>query len=134
MYFFGSLSDIDLLQIFVVDMASTDNSVSIIEKRFGSQVKLTRCNEDLGSCGGLNIGIQQALDTGCDYICCLGEAVTVEPHALKNMMRFMRGESKCGHGGRQNLSQAHAALHTTVRYLHRLQKFQSQYALCRLRG
>lgn len=92
-------SDIDLLQIFVVDMASTDNSVSIIEERFGSQVKLTRCNEDLGSCGGLNIGIQQALDTGCDYICCLGEAVTVEPHALKNMMRFMQANPNVGMAG-----------------------------------
>ena len=89
-------SDISSVQIFVVDMASSDNSVPIIEKEFGSQIRLTCCENDLGSCGGLNMGIQQALAAGCDYICCLGEAVTVEPSALQNMMRFIRANPNVG--------------------------------------
>lgn len=89
-------SNIDSRHIFVIDMASSDNSVSIIEEHFGKQIKLTCCNEDLGSCGGLNIGIQQALAAGCDYVCCLGEAVTAEPSALQNMMRFMQSNPNVG--------------------------------------
>lgn len=95
-------SDIDFFQIFVVDMASSDDSVSIIKNainHFGNFISLTCCNEDLGSCGGLNIGIRQALAAGCDYICCLGEAVTVEPSALQNMVRFMRANPNVGMAG-----------------------------------
>lgn len=92
-------SDLESVQIFVVDMASSDNSVSVIKERFGSQISLTCCNEDLGSCGGLNIGIRQALDTGCEYICCLGEAVTVAPEALHIMMRFMESHPHVGMTG-----------------------------------
>lgn len=95
-------SDIDFFQIFVVDMASSDDSVSIIKNainHFGNFIRLTCCNEDLGSCGGLNIGIRQALAAGCDYICCLGEAVTVEPSALQNMVRFMRANPNVGMAG-----------------------------------
>ncbi|MCD8038437.1 MAG: glycosyltransferase family 2 protein [Lachnospiraceae bacterium] len=89
-------SDIDAFQVFVVDMASTDSSVSIIDNRFGNRITLTCCTEDLGSCGGLNIGIRQALEAGCDYICCLGEAVTVEPSALKNMLHFIQSNQGVG--------------------------------------
>lgn len=89
-------SDLDSFQIFVIDMASSDNSVSIIKEYFHHQVKLTCCSEDLGSCGGLNIGIRQALAAGCNYVCCLGEAITVEPSALKNMLRFIQATPNVG--------------------------------------
>jgi len=89
-------SDLDSFQIFVIDMASSDNSVSIIKECFHHQVKLTCCSEDLGSCGGLNIGIRQALAAGCNYVCCLGEAITVEPSALKNMLRFIQATPNVG--------------------------------------
>lgn len=92
-------SDIDAFQIYVVDMASSDNSVSVINEHFGGRISLTCCQEDLGSCGGLNIGIRQALEAECDYICCLGEAVTVEPSALKNMLRFMQSNPNVGMAG-----------------------------------
>lgn len=89
-------SNIDSFQVFVVDMASSDNSVSIIKDHFGDRITLTCRDKDLGSCGGLNIGIQKALTAGCEYICCLGEAVTVEPSALQNMMRFMQANPNVG--------------------------------------
>lgn len=89
-------SDIKDFRIFVVDMASSDDSVSILDTQFKDRISLTRCPNDLGSCGGLNIGIGQALDAGCDYICCLGEAITVDPCALGNMMRFMQANPNVG--------------------------------------
>ncbi len=89
-------SDMESFQIFVVDMASSDDSVSIIKEHFGRQIRLTCCEEDLGNCVGLNIGIRQSLAAGCDYICCLGEAVTVEPPALQKMMRFMQANPNVG--------------------------------------
>ncbi len=102
---FGSA--LDSFRVFIVDMASSDDSVPVMEKHikerikehFNGQIRLTCRNEDLGSCGGLNIGIRQALDAGCDYICCLGEAVTVEPAALGIMMRFMQSHPQVGMTG-----------------------------------
>lgn len=102
---FGSA--LDSFRVFIVDMASSDDSVPVMEKHikerikehFNGQIRLTCRNEDLGSCGGLNIGIRQALDAGCDYICCLGEAVTVEPAALDIMMRFMQSHPQVGMTG-----------------------------------
>lgn len=102
---FGSA--LDSFRVFIVDMASSDDSVPVMEKHikerikehFNGQIRLTCRNEDLGSCGGLNIGILQALDAGCDYICCLGEAVTVEPAALGIMMRFMQSHPQVGMTG-----------------------------------
>ncbi len=44
-------SNMQSAQIFAVDMASSDNSVSVIKERFGSQISLTCCNEDLSGSG-----------------------------------------------------------------------------------
>ncbi len=100
-------SDLDSFQIFIVDMASSDDSVFLMKEYMRehakapscSQLRLTCHDEDLGSCGGLNAGIRQALDAGCDYICCLGEAVTVDPTALGIMMRFMQSHPHVGMTG-----------------------------------
>jgi len=84
------------LRIFVVDMASSDDSVSILNAHFKDRITLAQCPNDLGSCGGLNIGIRQALEAGCKYICCLGEAITVDADALDNMVRFMEANPNVG--------------------------------------
>ena len=79
----------DNLKIFVVDNASDDDSVAIITNMYGDRISLTRSDTDLGSCGGLNLGIEQALSEGFGYICCIGEEVTAEPNALKIMLDYM---------------------------------------------
>ncbi|MDE7322920.1 MAG: glycosyltransferase family 2 protein [Lachnospiraceae bacterium] len=77
------------LKIFVVDNASTDGSAAIIAKKYGNKISFTRSDVDLGSGGGLNLGMKQALSEGFRYICCMGEDVTAEPDALKAMLDFM---------------------------------------------
>ncbi len=63
----------DTLKIFVVDNASDDNSAAVITKAYGDRISFTRSDSDLGSCGGLNLGIEQALSEGFPYICCMGK-------------------------------------------------------------
>ena len=89
-------------KIFIVDNASTDDSYKIIfdavmESR--RDITLTRCEHDLGSGGGLNLGIRQALDSGCGYVCCLGEEVTVEPDTLATMLEYMHSNPGTGMTG-----------------------------------
>lgn len=92
-------------RIFVVDNASTDDSYKLISNAAsaynaksdnGSMVSVFHCENDLGSCGGLNFGIKKALGIGCDYVCCLGEAVTADENALSNMLNFMKSNPNIG--------------------------------------
>ena len=93
-------SDLDSsIKIFVVDNASDDDSEAVITGAYGEQITFTRSDVDLGSCGGLNLGIQQALKEGYTYICCLGEEITVDPDALKVMMDYMASTPSAGLAG-----------------------------------
>lgn len=93
-------------RVFVVDNASTDNSYELILEKVSEYnagahgtdgiISAVRCENDLGSCGGLNLGIKKLLDDGCDYVCCLGEAVTVDEDALANMLGFMKSSPNVG--------------------------------------
>lgn len=77
------------LKIYVIDNASDNGSFQAITEKYGESVSCTRSGTDLGSCGGLNLGITRALSEGFRYICCLGEAVTAAPDALRSMLDFI---------------------------------------------
>ena len=85
------------LKIFVIDNASDDGSQNLIASSYNdSAISFTRSDEDLGSCGGLNLGIRQALSEDFQYICCLGEEITAAPDALKIMLDFMQSHPNVG--------------------------------------
>ena len=54
----SSISDFD---IYVVDNASTDDSVSCIQKEFENKITLIVNNENLGGSGGFKTGLRAAL-------------------------------------------------------------------------
>lgn len=84
------------LKVFVVDNASNDDSLAIITNAYGDTVTLTHSDTDLGSCGGLNCGIEQALREDYEYICCLGEEITAAPDALDVMLDYMTSNPTTG--------------------------------------
>lgn len=84
------------LKIFVTDNASDDDSAAVITGRYGEQIAFTRSDTDLGSCSGLNLGIEQALQEGYAYICCLGEEITVAPDTLQIMLAYMTSNPSAG--------------------------------------
>lgn len=83
-------------RIFVVDNASDDDSETVIREQYGDAVSYMHSDTDLGSSGGLNLGIRQALAEGFPYICCLGEEITVEPDTLKIMVDYMASNPRTG--------------------------------------
>lgn len=83
-------------KIFVVDNASDDDSPSVIMAAYQNQITLMRSDTDLGSGGGLNLGIEQALREGFEYICCLGEEITAAPGALDIMLDYMTATPSAG--------------------------------------
>lgn len=55
-------SKTDDFDIFVVDNASTDNSVEAVRNRYGDQVNVLVNSENLGGSGGFNTGIRTVLE------------------------------------------------------------------------
>lgn len=87
------------LKIFVIDNASDDNSKSVITDAYGDKITFTYSAMDLGSCGGLNLGIEQALQEDFEYICCLGEEITTAPDALSVLLDFLAATPSAGLAG-----------------------------------
>ena len=76
-------------KIIVVDNASTDNSVEILEKYYINDITLIKSELNLGFSEGNNLGIEYALKNNCDYILMLNNDTVIED----NMIGIMLNES-----------------------------------------
>jgi len=65
------------VDVIVVDNASTDGTAEAV-----TGVELIRNDRNLGYAGGMNVGIQAALERGADAVLLLNNDVTVEPGAV----------------------------------------------------
>jgi len=64
-------------QIVIVDHASTDDSVPVLQERFGSAIHVLEIAENLGFAGGINRGVQFALGQGADWVLVMNNDTTV---------------------------------------------------------
>lgn len=72
-------------EVIVIDNASTDNTIAIIEEEF-SEVTLLKKNKNLGFGQANNLGIAMALKAGASYIFLMNQDVYVLPQAI-NILR-----------------------------------------------
>jgi len=93
----GSLKQIDYsnYEIMVVDNGSTDGSREMIGRDF-PYVKLIKNNENLGFAKGNNIGIEEAMKRGTDYILLLNNDVVVDPRFLIELIAVAGSDEKIG--------------------------------------
>lgn len=89
-------SDINDYTIYVVDNASTDDSVVQIEKNFKDRVLLLQNEENLGGSGGFNRGLREALAKGHPYIMCLDNDVLVDEAAISTLFFYMQEHPEVG--------------------------------------
>jgi len=83
------------LEVFVVDNASSDDSVSMIKKDY-NKVILMENQENMGFAAANNQAYQQA--TG-DYIILLNPDAFIKPGTIDSAVRFMEETPKCGLAG-----------------------------------
>ncbi|PYS69771.1 MAG: hypothetical protein DMF69_15855 [Acidobacteria bacterium] len=83
------------VRTIVVDNASSDNQADTIEKAFPNVVVL-RQSENLGFCGGCNVGIRYALENGADYVMLLNNDAIVTPDLVD---KLLEGVAKVGNFG-----------------------------------
>jgi GT2 family glycosyltransferase len=78
-----------MLELILVDNASTDGSVEFMQTHY-PQVRLVRSNDNIGFCAGNNLGAREA--TG-QYIVFLNNDVWVEPQFVQGLIRAVQSDS-----------------------------------------
>jgi len=76
--------------VYVVDNASTDNSLSLIQSRFPA-VRLLPQKDNLGFAAGNNVGIRQALQDGAEAVLLLNQDAELGPSAVTKLEQYLAG-------------------------------------------
>lgn len=82
--------------LYVVDNASTDDSVKAIRDTYGDCVNVLENSENLGGSGGFNTGLRKVLEKDYKYVCCLDNDVQVTPEAIGAMRDFLEENTEVG--------------------------------------
>lgn len=82
--------------LYVVDNASTDDSVKAIRDTYGDCVNVLENSENLGGSGGFNTGLRKVLEKDYKYVCCLDNDVQVTPEAIGSMRDFLEQNGGVG--------------------------------------
>lgn len=86
-------TDFDL---YVVDNASTDDSVEQITRRYGDRLTLLVNEENLGGSGGFNTGLRRILAAGYEYAVCLDNDILVDENAIGALADFLDHHPESG--------------------------------------
>lgn len=92
-------SKVQNFDIYVVDNASTDDSVEAVKKEFGDSVTILQNEENLGGSGGFNTGLRVVLDKGYPYFVCLDNDVQVDENAINALYEYMEANPDVGMAG-----------------------------------
>jgi len=82
-------------QIIVVDNASTDDSVAMVQTEF-TEVELLALPENLGATGASNAGFERALAYQADYVLRLDSDTTVDPALVTHLVAFAESTPQAG--------------------------------------
>lgn len=92
-------SKTDDFDIYVVDNASTDDSVKAIREIYGGKVTVLVNKENLGGSGGFNTGIRRVLEEGYEYLYCLDNDVLVDENAVGALADYLDAHEDTGVAG-----------------------------------
>lgn len=76
--------------ILVVDNNSSDNSVDALVMKFKTDIILLKQSNNLGFAGGVNVGIQYAIDNGYDAVALFNNDAVADKDWLKELMNSLQ--------------------------------------------
>lgn len=82
--------------LYVVDNASTDDSVEILSKLFGNRISVIVNSQNVGGSGGFNTGLRKAIDIGYQYVMLVDNDVKMDENAVGYLYDFMENHAKVG--------------------------------------
>lgn len=84
---------IDDFDIYVVDNASTDDSVEMIRKEFGDLVNLIVNKVNLGGSGGFNTGMKKVLEKDYKYLMCVDNDIIMDSKNVEELYSFLENNN-----------------------------------------
>jgi GT2 family glycosyltransferase len=82
--------------LYVVDNASTDDSVARIRAAYGNTLTLIENAENLGGSGGFNAGLRAALAHGYPYVMCIDNDALLDENAIGALYDFLEHNPDVG--------------------------------------
>jgi GT2 family glycosyltransferase len=94
-------SSYPLEKIILIDNASQDGSIELLQKEYGKSVDIhiIRNNANYGFAGGVNVGIRYALKQGAKLIFLVNNDAIVDVSCIKNLYTAMKESSNIGIAG-----------------------------------
>ena len=83
------------LKTIVLDNSSTDGSVEAIHSAFPN-VQIINLTENLGYAGNNNVGIEEAIKQGADWVLVLNEDTILDPGCLAELVKVGESDPKIG--------------------------------------
>ena len=80
-------------EVVVVDNGSIDSSIEIIKKNY-PDVHIIRHSKNKGFTGGVNPGIEYAMQHAAEYVALLNNDAVADKNWLKNLVRFLDDQPK----------------------------------------
>jgi GT2 family glycosyltransferase len=96
----------------VVDNGSTDGSVPLVLERYPA-VRLVRLRRNRGFAGGVNAGIEAALEAGCELVALLNNDAVADPRWLEHLVAEADAHPQAGIVGAKVLTWDGAFLDST---------------------
>ena len=82
--------------IIVVDNASSDDTVKIIQNHFNDKVVLIQSETNLGFGQGNNLGIKKALELGADFLFLLNQDAWVKENTIAELLLHLKSHNSNG--------------------------------------
>lgn len=95
------------LDIWVVDNASTDDSVEKLRESFGKEINLIENEENIGGSGGFGRGIRMALESGYKYFMLVDNDAFLDQYAVEHLYNYMEEHEDTGICGAEILCMQH---------------------------
>jgi len=83
------------LKIIVLDNKSSDDSVDAIHSAF-PEIQIVDLTENLGYAGNNNVGIEEAIKRGADWVLVLNEDTILDPDCLTELVKVGENDPKIG--------------------------------------
>lgn len=87
---------INYLDIYVVDNASTDNSIVVLQNNFEDQITIIYNEENLGGAGGFDRGIEYCMEQGYTYILLVDNDTYFDVNAVELMYQYLETHGSVG--------------------------------------
>ncbi len=85
--------------VLVVDNASSDDTVTALAARYGDRITVVRNDRNLLFAGGMNVGLQRAMDSGYEFVLLLNNDVVLDPAMARELVAALDEDARIAAAG-----------------------------------